>query len=379
MVPQKELPSYTAKVRVSSTHSQRVSSPDYCAAGKGRSGTMACSYLLALDDEATPPRLERSYNAKQWAKIRADAMMDVMPEDSDSDTETAPPTTAKPLSVPTPVAETDEDPITSITSQERTDSPATIPQPKEKQVLLSTQDTDLSRRPSKSYKDSLKGVLELHTSRRMKSPSGSDAKVKQGVSIPSQRRWLSYWALLLAHEGPPGFWDAPAPSRIANNITEAVGVQSTKMRVRMTEVTLRMKESSGVKMNLVRAANAVLERTNMGKAGAVAAKAKGQSHVWVSLARYDDEFVELLERWERYTRDDEEGHMGKRRKGSDHIQDEVLSEMFKDGKWDSKKMVRSFARMGAMENGSVVKNETEKVGCNARATFEANADLHDLF
>ena len=50
-------------------------------AGKGRSGTLACSYLLSLEDSPTPPRLERRYSAKQWAKVRADELMQAMPDD----------------------------------------------------------------------------------------------------------------------------------------------------------------------------------------------------------------------------------------------------------------------------------------------------------
>ena len=79
------------------------------------------------------------------------------------------------------------------------------------------------------------------------------------------------------------------------------------------------------------------------------------------MARYDDELVSTLEKWERYTRYDEDGveHMGKRKKGTEHVGEESLGELFKDGKGDSTKMVRSFARMGLTDAKSVVKSETE--------------------
>ncbi|KAF5373961.1 hypothetical protein D9758_000712 [Tetrapyrgos nigripes] len=116
---------------------------------------------------------------------------------------------------------------------------------------------------------------------------------------------------------------------------------------------------SSMRMNLIKAANTVLEAANMGKA----AKDNGNAQVWVSLARYDDDFVEMLERWERYTRDDSVndglGNMGRRRAGSEHFGNEVVSEMFKEGKWDSQKMVRSFARMGILDENAVVKSENE--------------------
>lgn len=299
-------------------------------AGKGRSGTLACAYLLSLDDSPAPPRLERNYTAKQWAHVRADELMQSMPTDdtaedlSDKKLDASPSDLSKESEMlpKSPVAE----------------SPADIATPKPIRASIPPPTTSLS--------GPLKDVLDLHTSRRMKTSSSPDpnAKVKQGVSIHSQRRWLYYWSLLLTQQGPADFWplnphpDAPRP------------------KVRITQIRVRMREVSGMKMNIVRAANLMMDRRSSGSSG----KADDKGHVWVSLARYDDQLVETLERLERRTRD-EGGHMGRRKGESGSGEEEELNELFLDDKWDKWKMVSSFARMGTLTDSAVYMESTEKV------------------
>jgi len=177
-------------------------------------------------------------------------------------------------------------------------------------------------------------VLELHTSKRMKAPSPGE-KGKQGVSIPSQRRWLHYWSLLLSHRAPRDFWAG-----------------ESRPKVRINSITLRMKETSTIKYQFIRATNAILDRTSE-------RKYKGKGEVWTSLARYDDELVDLLESWECRTRE-ESGHMGVRKPETERTGEDALADVFKTGRWDEKKMVRSFARMG-MSDGAH-SEETKELG-----------------
>lgn len=122
---------------------------------------MACSYLMSLDDSPSPPRNEKNYTAKEWAKVRAEEWMQTVPSD---------------------------DPITDVPAPS---SPALG----ESRTFTEEAEsgggaTGLKRTVSKSRSpsDTLSHVLELHTARRMKKPSSPSEKVKQGVSIPSQRR-----------------------------------------------------------------------------------------------------------------------------------------------------------------------------------------------
>jgi phosphatidylinositol-3,4,5-trisphosphate 3-phosphatase and dual-specificity protein phosphatase PTEN len=276
---------------------------------------MACAYLLSLGNRPISPQLKRSNSIEQLVKMHADDTIKVVSEEADGDLVT------NPL-------------LTSDVLDQRTlilDSEDLAPQAPTNAIVWTE---------SSSY--SLMDVLELHTSRRMKAFSAPGKRVKHGVSIPSQQRFLYYWTLLLAqNEVPAHFWHSPANLK--------------RPKVRLIQIVLRIREPPTVKMSLARAANFVIGQTEMG----VRNEGMGRGPVWGSLAKYDDEMVDLLEIWEQYTRD--ENHIGWRRPGSERMGSDELNRVFKDGKWDKGKMVGSFARLGVVSDITIEKSKENKV------------------
>jgi phosphatidylinositol-3,4,5-trisphosphate 3-phosphatase/dual-specificity protein phosphatase PTEN len=329
---------------------------------------MTCTYLLTLDSPPTAPSLNRNLSATERAQLHTEERINELPEDDDTVDLTSPEKPASHHRKPTPdttdlkAAQLPPSDADGILDVDKGTSPASSPR------------LGSPPNPERSFIDSLKGVLDLHTARRMKpasdpkSPDAKQKKQRQGVSIPSQRRWLYYWALLLAGD---------APKDVLNHTKTPDGksvTKSAKLSVRVTRIQVRMREGSNVTRRIVHATNVVLHKaSSVRKPSSKTSKDRADStsptrdtpsptsksestkddpnQLWASVARYDDDLVDLLEKWEAWTRQEGSGGLAKRRGNSKtmHIDDieHDLEQLFdSSGKWDSGKMVCSFARFG---------------------------------
>ena len=258
-----------------------------------------------------PPKLPRSYNPSEWASNRAEEVMQQVVIENDDGaiadiaTESDAPSITEQLGAAKGECGNKLDSPNSITvSRSPSPSPSISDHEKRKSTAAET----------------LGDVLALHTARRMKKKTSH-----RGVSIASQRRWLRYWSEIVYRVQPPQVWPTPsAPNHKAK-------IYSIKIRMRTT--------GGGAKLAVVRMASVLLDSAAKRRG---AASDRGASAIWVSLARYEDEFMEELEKRV--------------------LNKEETKSMFVDGKYDDKKMVRSFARMGVADGHSPAVEDVPGVG-----------------
>ncbi len=238
---------------------------------------MACAYLLL---EMAMDQKTRAASTDESADQRADELIDAVPTLEDDDEAHVEESESQNATDTEDVSDSSKQitPASTI----GTVTPASTLASKIASSIPSSARTS-TEKSTNTTTDALHSILALHTSRRMK-PVTDGKQAKQGVSIPSQRRYLHYYARMLS----------PQPD-------------SPSGRVRISKITLRMYPPP----RLVR--------------GSITA----------SLARYDDELIQLLET-----------HVGDVNRAG-RIGHEVFGH---EGKWDKGKMVRRFAKMEEKED-----------------------------
>ncbi|KAG9004722.1 Telomerase protein component 1 [Tulasnella sp. JGI-2019a] len=281
----------------------------HCKAGKGRTGTLAVSYLLATQEIPTPPKLQRSYTSKEWAKLTADrAIESVLTESWDLTAFDG-----------------------NLSHQKVENVQQSVP------TSPSVEGVRLVKGEASTSQEFLEAALSLHTSRRMKPAQKGSSKPKQGVSIPSQRRFLEYWSIIVMapRDIPREFWTIQP---VAANDRPKVWLQ---------EAYVRMRRPGGLAQTAVQVVNAA-----MGSAAKMRNNMKGNGQLSISLARYDDRLVEIMETWERRTRRDEmfkltpTSHGNSANAKGDSDTESVKHEIFTSGAWDQGKMIKTFAKFG---------------------------------
>ena len=240
----------------------------HCKAGKGRSGTLLCSYLLSLDELPPAPQSVLAYSHKDRAALDAKGRSEGRAEGQRKDG----------WILVGGGDEVDEVEVENRTQAgtvplegnelQRSDSAASVTTMSESVVseqisynpIAIGDEADYEQPEQYDRKDGkVDRVFKLHSSRRMK-PTTSG----RGVSIPSQRRWCRYVNLYFQRQHPSAL---------------SISDDTNPLRIKLIGITLKIKAPSGWQKPIAKAV--------VGGDG-------GQGKAWASIARYEDDYVEQL-------------------------------------------------------------------------------------